>query len=165
MDRCLAVMRIYTGSRATTPLAEQADRARVRPKYLINHYNRLTTTQLRSNFPGWSQSDEYVCPAFRPLSSFSRPDATFCGRAAAAAAWPGRAIRRGTAGNRRAICRHRRAGWLPHPRAPPAHEPVAGHDPQRDGRPDGVSDCCSPRTPPPAGFRPTKGCGCSSTGC
>ena len=53
-----------------------------------------------------------------------------------AAPRPRCAVRRGAAGNRRAVRRHRRACRLPHPRPPAADEPVAGDDPQRHGRPD-----------------------------
>ena len=72
---------------------------------------------------------------------------------------------RGPARNRRTIRRNRRTGRQPHPGAPPAHEPVAGHDPQRDGRPDRRRAAVRARIPRPAGCPPTRACGCSSTGC
>ena len=57
------------------------------------------------------------------------------GAATAASPRPGRPLRRGAAGDRRAIRRNRRAGRQPHPVPPAADEPLAGHHPQRHGRP------------------------------
>ena len=54
-------------------------------------------------------------------------------RAASRARCP---LRRGPARGRRTVRGDRRAGRQPHALAPAADEPVAGHHPQRDGRPD-----------------------------
>ena len=58
-----------------------------------------------------------------------------------------------------------RAGGIAHAVAAPAADLVAGLHPQRHVRPGAIGPALCARTPAPAGFRPKRACGCSSTAC